>query len=236
MSSKRYEQAAKLVDQAKAYPLEEAVQILQQFPKTKFDESVELGASLNVDTAKTDQVVRGTVTLPHGTGKTRRVLVFCRGEQELQAREAGAEHIGGPELIEKIQGGWLEFDVTVATPAMMREVSRLGKILGPRGLMPSPKAGTVTDDVATAVKDVKRGKIEFKMDKLGNVHLIIGKCSFEPRKLVENGRAVVEALVHARPSAVKGRLIRRASLSSTMSPGVPLSTEDWEETGGAEAE
>ena len=226
--SKRYEQAAAQVDRKTPYTLERAVEVLQALPAVKFDETVELSVSLAIDSKKTDQVVRGTVTLPHGTGKPRRVVVFCKGEQELQAKEAGADYVGGAELIEKVQGGWLEFDVAVASPDMMREVSRLGKILGPRGLMPSPKAGTITDDVAKAVKDVKQGKVEFKMDKLANIHFVIGRRSFQPQQLVENGQTAVEAIVHARPPALKGRMIKRLVLSSTMGPGIPLQTEGFE--------
>ena len=216
------------VDRKSAYPLERAVSLLKELPAAKFNETVELSVSLNLDPKKTDQVVRGTVTLPHGTGKARRVVVFCRGEQELQAKEAGAEAVGAAELIEKIHGGWLEFDVAVATPELMREVSRLGKILGPRGLMPNPRTGTVTENVAGAVREIKQGKVEFRMDKLANIHFVIGKLSFQPQQLVENGRVAVEAIVHARPSSVKGRLIKRMSLSSTMSPGIPLKTDGLE--------
>lgn len=228
VGSKRYTQAAALVDRAKSYTLDEAVSVLKQFPPVKFDEMVELSASLNLDPKKTDQVVRGTVTLPHGTGKTRRVAVFCKGEQELIAREAGADFVGAAELIEKVQGGWLDFDVAVATPDLMRDVSRLGKILGPRGMMPNPKIGTVTEDVAKAVHDVKQGKVEFKMDKLANIHFVIGKRSFAPQQLVDNGRVAIEAIVHAKPSTTKGRLLKRLSLSSTMSPGISLKTEGLE--------
>lgn len=226
--SKRYEKAASVIDRKTPYTLERAVALLQELPAVKFDETVELSVSLAIDSKKTDQVVRGTVTLPHGTGRARRVVVFCKGEKELQAKAAGADEVGGAELIEKVQGGWLEFDVAVASPDMMRDVSRLGKILGPRGLMPSPKAGTVTDDVAKAVKDVKQGKVEFKMDKLANIHFVIGKRSFQPQQLVENGQAAVEAIVHARPPALKGRMIKRLVLSSTMGPGIPLQTEGFE--------
>ncbi len=229
MGSKRYERACTTVDRTKAYSLTEAVGVLEQFPKAKFDETVELSASLNIDPKKTDQVVRGTVTLPHGTGKTRRVAVFCRGEQEIQAKQEGADFVGGAELIQKIQEGWLEFDVAIATPGMMREVSKLGKILGPRGLMPNPKAGTVTEDVATAVKEVRRGRVEFKMDKLSNLHVVIGKRSFQGPQLAENARTVLEAVMRAKPASVKGRMIRRASVSSTMSPGIPLDTEVFEQ-------
>ena len=172
--------------------------------------------------------MRGTVTLPHGTGKVRRVAVFCKGEKEMQAKEAGAEFVGGAELIAKVQGGWMDFDVAVATPDFMREVSKLGRILGPRGMMPNPKLGTVTDDVAKAVTDVKQGKVEFKMDKLSNIHFIIGKRSFKPEQLIENGRAALDAIVRARPASMKGRMFRSLTLSSTMSPGIPLTVEGLE--------
>ncbi len=228
MASKRFTQAATLVDAKAAYPLEQAVTVLKGFPPVKFNETVELSVSLNIDPKKTDQVVRGTVTLPHGTGKTRRVIVFCKGEKELQAKAAGAEAAGAADLIQKVQDGWMDFDVAVATPDLMRDVSRLGKILGPRGLMPNPKAGTVTDDVAKAINDVKGGKVEFKMDKLSNIHFVIGKLSFEPKQLVENGQVAVDAIVRARPSSLKGKMIRRMSLASTMSPGILLKTDGLE--------
>lgn len=218
--SKRYEQAATLVDRKKTYSLDEAVALLKEMPKATFDETVELSVSLAVDPAKTEQAIRGTVLLPHGTGKTRRVLVFCKGERELEAKQAGAEYVGSTELIEKIQGGWLEFDVAIATPDLMREVSKLGRVLGPRGLMPNPKVGTVTEDVAKAVAEVKQGKVEFKMDKLSNLHVVIGKLSFAAQQLVENATAVIAAIIRARPAAVKGQFIRRVALSSTMSPGI----------------
>jgi len=234
MSSKRFDSAAKRVEQT-AYRFEDAVTLLAAMPAAKFDETVEISGSLNVDPKKGDQTVRGTVTLPHGTGKTRRVLVFCKGEQERQAREAGADHAGSAELIQKVQEGWLDFDVVIATPDMMRDVSRLGKILGPRGLMPNPKIGTVTADVARAIEDVKRGKIEFKMDKLGNLHLVIGRRSFAESKLVENGRAALTAVMRAKPSSIKGRLFKRLSLSSTMSPGIPLRSEDEETRASGES-
>ena len=234
MSSKRYAKAATLLEKKAIYPLDQAVAVLKEMPPTKFNETVELSVSLNLDSKKTDQVVRGTVVLPHGTGKVRKVAVFCKGEKELQAKEAGADIVGGAELIDKVQGGWMEFDVAVSTPDMMREVSRLGKILGPRGLMPNPKAGTVTDDVAKAVKDVKQGKVEFKMDKLGNIHFVIGKRAFEPKQLTENGQAALEAIVRARPPSMKGHMIKRLSLSSTMSPGIPLKTEGLEADAASE--
>jgi large subunit ribosomal protein L1 len=233
--SKRYRADAAKVDATRRYEIDEAVKILKGFAPTKLDSSVEVAMKLSVDPKKSDQNIRGSVALPKGIGKTRRVIVFCRGEQELQAKEAGADAVGAADLIEKIQGGWMDFDVAVATPDLMRDVSRLGKILGPRGLMPNPKAGTVTDDVAKAVTEVKQGKVEFKMDKLANIHFVIGKRSFEPQQLVENGRVAVEAIVRARPSAVKGRLINRMSLSSTMSPGIPLRTEGLEADASTDA-
>jgi large subunit ribosomal protein L1 len=220
--SKRYEQAATLVDRKKAYPLQEAVAILKEMPKAKFDETVELSVSLGIDPEKTDQVVRGTVVLPHGTGRARKVLVFCKGEREIEARQAGADYIGAADLIEKIQDGWLDFDVAIATPELMRDVSKLGKVLGPRGLMPSPKVGTVTEDVAKAVTEVKKGKVEFKMDKLANLHVVIGKLSFAAPQLAENAQAVLGAVVRAKPAAAKGQFIKRVSVSSTMSPGLFL--------------
>ena len=228
MPSKRFVKAASLVDPKATYTLDQAVSLLKELPAVKFDETVELSASLNIDPKKTDQILRGTATLPHGSGKVPRILVFCKGEKEIEAREAGADHVGAADLINKIQGGWLDFDVTVATPDLMRDVSRLGRVLGPRGLMPNPKAGTVTDDVAKAVQELKRGKVEFKMDKLANVHFVIGKRSFEAKQLTENGQVAVEAIVRAKPSSVKGRLIRRLSVSSTMSPGIALKTEGLE--------
>lgn len=226
--SKRYQQAAGLIDRKMSFSLEQAVAKLRELPAVKFDETVELSASLNIDPKKTDQVVRGTVTLPHGTGKVRRVIVFCKGEKELQARQAGADVVGGLELIEKVQGGWLEFDVAIATPDMMRDVSKLGRVLGPRGIMPNPKVGTVTEDVAKAIGDVKQGKVEFKMDKLANIHFVIGKRSFPPQQLADNARVAIEAIVRARPSAVKGRMLRGLTLSSTMSPGISLETDRFE--------
>ena len=235
MPSKRVTQAASTVDRKTPYAMEQAVSLLKELPPAKFNEAVQLSVSLNVDPKKTDQVVRGTVTLPHGTGKIRRVVVFCKGEKELQAKEAGADAVGGPELIQKIQDGWLDFDVTIATPDLMRDVSRLGKVLGPRGLMPNPKAGTVTDDVAKAVKEVRLGKVEFKMDKLSNIHFVIGRISFQPQQLIENGQAAVDAIVRARPSSVKGRMIKRLVLSSTMSPGIPLKTDGLEADLGQDA-
>lgn len=228
MASKRYKKASTLVEKKTVYSLDKAVSLLKEMPATKFNETVEISAALNIDSKKTDQVVRGTVILPHGTGKVRKVIVFCKGEKEIQAKEAGADVVGGVELINKVNEGWLDFDVAVSTPDMMREVSKLGRVLGPRGMMPNPKTGTVTDDVAKAVNDVKQGKVEFKMDKLGNIHFIIGKKSFQPNQLLENGKAALDAIVRARPSSMKGRMIRGLSLSSTMSPGIALKTDGLE--------
>lgn len=225
--SKRYDLAATLVDRKKVYPLEEAVGLLKEMPKAKFDETVELSVSLGIDPAKTDQVVRGTVILPHGTGQARKVLVFCKGEREIEAKQAGADYVGAAELIDKIQGGWLEFDVAIATPDLMRDVSKLGKVLGPRGLMPNPKVGTVTEDVTKAVSEVKKGKVEFKMDKLANLHVVIGKLSFAAQQLVDNAQAVLGAILRARPAAAKGQFIRRVGLSSTMSPGIAIDVREF---------
>ena len=226
--SKRFVKAAGLVDRKAFYPLERAVALLQELPPAKFNETVGLSVSLTIDPKKTEQMVRGTVMLPHGTGKPRRVVVFCKGEKESQAREAGADFVGAADLIAKVEGGWLEFDVAVATPDMMRDVSKLGKLLGPRGLMPSPKAGTVSEDVVKAVTEVKRGKIEFKMDKQANLHVVVGKRSFSPPQLLENARAALDAVVRAKPATVKGKMVKRVTLSSTMSPGIAINTDALE--------
>lgn len=219
---KRYKQAVGLVDRAKAYSIDEAVGVLTQFPKTKFDETVDLSFSLGVDPKHADQLVRGTVVLPHGTGKSVRVLVFTQGDKAKEAQNAGADYVGFKDLIDKVKTGWMEFDVAIASPDTMGEVGKLGKILGPKGLMPSPKAGTVSQDVGKAVKEVKAGRIEFKVDKDGNLHMIVGKKSFPKEKLVENINTAVESVVSARPTAVKGQYIKGVALSSTMSPGIRL--------------
>ncbi|MBL7198503.1 MAG: 50S ribosomal protein L1 [Candidatus Omnitrophica bacterium] len=221
--SKKYKESIKLVDKNKIYNLEEAVSILKKMPQLKFEQSVELGIYLNVDPKKSDQLLRGTVVLPNGTGKTKRIAVFCKGEAEKEAKEAGADFIGGQELIDKVSGGWLEFDVAVSTPEMMRDLSKLGKILGPRGLMPSPKTGTVTNNIANAVKELKAGKVEFKTDKQGGIHLLIGKISFDTNKLIENIKTLLSAIKTSRPPTIKGNLIRSISISTTMSPGLKVS-------------
>ena len=219
---KRYRQAQELIEKDKRYTLPEAVGIIKNFPKAKFDETVEIAVKLGVDPRKSDQLVRGTVSLPNGTGKTVRVLVFAKGEALKDAKEAGADYVGLEDLVEKIQGGWTEFDVAIASPETMRDVGKLGKVLGPRGLMPSPKAGTVTPDVAKAVKEVKKGKIEFKVDKTGNVHVPVGKSSFDEKALIENASMVFGAIVRLKPAAAKGQYLQGCNISTTMGPGVKI--------------
>ena len=211
-----------MTEKRKSYLLTEAIKIMKTGPKTKFDQSVQLQFKLGVDLAANDQAVRGTTVLPHGQGKALKVIVFCKDENAKLAKEAGADFVGGEDLIEKVLGGWMDFDVAVSTPALMKEVGKLGKVLGPRGLMPSPKAGTVTDNPAKAVKEVKSGRIEFKMDKFANVNTSIGKLSFSDSALSENGTVLIESLVKARPRSLKGTFIKSAHLSSTMGPGVRL--------------
>lgn len=221
--SKRYREAAKAVDKTKAYSLKEAIAVLKAVPKTKFDESVELAFHLGIDTKKSDHMVRGTVVLPYGTGKKVRIAVFCRGEAEKQAQEAGADYIGAQELIDKVAGGWMDFDCVVATPDMMRDLSKLGKVLGPRGLMPSPKTGTVTPNVAQAIKDLKAGKVEFKVDKQGGVHVAVGKISFSESQIYENALILINTLKGARPASLKGEFIKSISVSTSMGPGLKVS-------------
>ena len=220
--SKRNKAIDALTQKGKIYGLKEGLAVVKNAPKTKFDQSVELQFKLGVDLAANDQAVRGTTVLPHGQGKALKVIVFCKDENAKLAKEAGADFVGGEDLIEKVLGGWMDFDVAVATPSLMKEVGKLGKVLGPRGLMPSPKAGTVTDNPAKAVKEVKSGRIEFKMDKFANVNTSIGKLSFSESALSENGTVLIESLVKARPRSLKGTFIKSAHLSSTMGPGVRL--------------
>ncbi len=217
---KRYSATLEKIDKTKLYPLEEAIELIKQNAFAKFDETVEFAARLNVDPKKADQQVRGTVVLPHGTGKSVKVLVLTRGEKEKEAKEAGADFVGSDEFINKIKEGWTDFDVAIATPDIMSEVGKLGKILGPRGLMPNPKAGTVTFDVAKAVKDAKAGKIEFRVDKAGNIHAPIGKVSFPTQHIAENARALLGELLRLKPAAAKGQYIKSVTLSSTMGPGI----------------
>ena len=228
MPSKRYKKNAKLVEDLKSVPLKEAVALLAKFEKAKFNETVDLALRLGVDPKQSDQMVRGTVPLPHGSGKNVRVLVFAKpGASAEAARQAGAEFVGFDDMIKKCSDGWVDFDVAVATPEAMVEVRKLGKVLGPRGLMPNPKTGTVTDDTAKAVKEVKAGRVEFKVDKTGNVHVPVGKLAFPPEQIEENARAVIEAVAKARPASVKGIYLQSCTLSGTMSPGVRVDTREF---------
>src|SRR5512142_2869923 len=228
MPSKRYKKALEQVDATKAYPLKSAVEVLTKFPKAKFNETIDLAFRLGVDPKQSDQMVRGTVPLPHGSGKTVRVLVFAKsGPAAEAAKAAGAEYVGYDDMIKKCQEGWADFDVAVATPDAMGEVRKLGKVLGPRGLMPNPKTGTVTEDTAKAVKEVKAGRVEFKIDKAGNVHVPVGKASFAPQQIEENARAVIEAVSKARPQSVKGIYIENCTVSSTMSPPVRVDLKEF---------
>lgn len=220
--SKRYQEALQGYDRQELHLPQEAVRIVKSMPESRFDSTVEVAFRLGVDPRKADQMVRGTVSLPHGTGKELRVLAIAEGDKAREAEEAGADIVGGAEILEKIQGGWFEFDAVVATPDMMSQVGKLGKLLGPRGLMPNPKAGTVTFDVEKAVKDIKKGKIEYRVDRQGNLHFIIGKQSFEERKLLDNYVAVLEEVVRAKPASAKGRYIKSITISNSMSPGVKL--------------
>ncbi|WEV72245.1 50S ribosomal protein L1 [Bifidobacterium sp. ESL0790] len=220
--SKKYREAAEKVDNSNLYTAAEAIALLKSMPERGFDETIEATYSLGVDPRKADQLVRGVVNLPNGTGKTATVLVFARGPKATEATEAGADLVGDDDMVAKVQGGFLDFDAVVATPDMMGKVGRLGRVLGPRGLMPNPKTGTVTMDVAKAVKDIKGGKIEFRVDKDGNLSFIIGKKSFDDKALVENFQAVADEIKRLRPATVKGRYISKATLTSTMGPGVPL--------------
>src|SRR6478609_10687464 len=220
--SKRYRAAAQQVDRTKDYSLADSVATLKKFSPTKFDQTVTLSFRLGVDPKQSDQMVRGTCPLPHGSGNLVRVLVFAQGQAAEAAREAGAEYVGFEDLIKKCQEGFQDFDVAIATPGAMAEVRKLGKILGPRGLMPNPKTGTVTEDTAKAVREVKAGRVEFKLDKNGNVAVPMGKFSFEPQALVENGSAVIEAVVKARPATAKGKFVHNVTMSATMSPGLRI--------------
>jgi large subunit ribosomal protein L1 len=228
---KRYRKTAEPVDRARHYPLERALELVKGGTATKFDESVDVAINLGVDPKHAEQMVRGAIVLPHGTGKSVRVLVFAKGEKQAEAREAGADHVGAEELAKKIQDeNWLEFDRVIATPDMMSVVGRLGRVLGPRGLMPNPKLGTVTMDVARAVREQKSGKVEYRVDKAGIVHCPIGKRSFEVKQLVENASALFEAIVRAKPSSSKGAYIKKISVSSTMGPGVWIDPAAAQET------
>ena len=224
MSSKGKSYRARLekVDRDRKYTLEEGLRLVRETARVKFDETVELAVRLGVDPRQADQNIRGTVLLPHGMGKTVKVLAFAKGEKEKEAQEAGADFIGSDDLVKKISEGWLEFDKAVATPDMMGAVARIGKILGPRGLMPNPKAGTVTQEIGKAVRELKAGKLEFRVDKAGIVHIPIGKVSFPEEQLVENARAILASLVRAKPASAKGNYIRGVALSATMGPGIKV--------------
>lgn len=218
---KKYEAAAKLVEKP-AYNLADAMPLVKKASFVKFDETVEVAMRLGVDPKHADQMVRGTVVLPHGLGKTKRVIVIASGEKVREAREAGADEVGGDDLVQRIQGGWLDFDAVVATPEMMKSVGRLGKVLGPRGLMPNPKTGTVTIDVEKAVQEVKAGKVEFRVDKTGIIHCAVGKVSFDASKLADNAQALIATVIKAKPATAKGRYVKSIVISSTMGPGVPI--------------
>jgi large subunit ribosomal protein L1 len=220
--SKGYRAGAAQIDKTRLYSPAEAVALARKTSPATFDPTVEVALRLGVDPRKADQMVRGTVNLPNGTGKTARVLVFATGDRAEEARAAGADYIGSDDLIERIQGGWLDFDAVVATPDMMGKVGRLGRILGPRGLMPNPKTGTVTPDVGRAVTDIKGGKIEFRVDRHGNLHFIIGKASFADRALVENYAAAIDEVLRLKPSAAKGRYLKKAAITTTMGPSIPV--------------
>ena len=220
--SKRFREAEKLIEDGKFYSVKEAVDIVKKTATTKFDETIELHVRLGVDPKYADQQVRGAVVLPNGTGKSKRVLAFAKGDKVAEAEKAGADFVGSDELVQKIQGGWLDFDVAVATPDMMGVVGRLGKILGPRGLMPNPKLGTVTMDIAKAITEQKAGKVEYRTDKQGNVHCPIGKASFDEAKLEENYQTLLDTIIKAKPSGAKGQYVKTITLSATMGPGVPV--------------
>lgn len=223
MAGKKYKAAAALVDPNKRYGLEEAIALVKKTAHAKFDETVDLAVNLGVDPKQADQMVRGTVVLPHGTGKQVKVLVFAKGEKEKEARDAGADFVGAEDLAEKIQKeGWTDFDTVVATPDIMGIVGRLGKVLGPRGLMPNPKTGTVTFDIAKAIKDIRAGKVEYRVEKAGIVHVPVGKASFDENKLVDNARTVLESILKAKPSSSKGKYLKTVAVSTTMGPGIKM--------------
>jgi large subunit ribosomal protein L1 len=225
---KKYQAARKQVP-ARPHSIEEAVPLIQKVKYTKFDETVELSVRLGVDPKHSDQMVRGTVVLPHGLGKAKRVLVIANADKQREAREAGADEIGGDDVVDRILGGWQDFDAVVATPDMMRAVGKLGKVLGPRGLMPNPKTGTVTPDVTKAVQEIKAGKVEFRVDKAGVVHAPIGKISFASERLIANAHALMDTIVKAKPAAAKGRYLKSVTMSSTMGPGVAIDTSHVDE-------
>lgn len=224
---KKFQDAAKLVDRTKQYSVEEAIELVKQTSTVKFDATVEAAFRLGVDPKKADQQIRGALVLPNGTGKTQRVLVFAKGEKAKEAEAAGADHVGDSDFITKIQQGWFEFDVIVATPDMMGEVGKLGRVLGPKGLMPNPKTGTVTFDVTKAIQEIKAGKVEYRVDKAGNVHVPVGKVSFESSKLIENFTAIFDTMMKVKPSAAKGVYMKNIAITSTMGPGVKVDASSF---------
>jgi large subunit ribosomal protein L1 len=232
---KRYEEAAKHVDREREYGPQEALHLLQELPEAKFDETVELNFRLGVDPRKADQMIRGTVNLPHGTGRSVRVAAFATGDKAREAQEAGADIVGGEDLVNQVIAGNIDFDAAVATPDVMSLVGRAGRVLGPRGLMPNPKAGTVTNDIGKAVREIKAGKLEYRVDRQGNLHLIIGKRSFDEARLTENYLAVIDEILRAKPSTAKGRYLKTVTLSTTMGPGVHIDTNRVRDVEGAAA-
>ncbi|MBP2258050.1 50S ribosomal protein L1 [Virgibacillus alimentarius] len=224
---KKYQEAIKLIDRSKAYDIKEAVRILKETAKANFDETVEVAFRLGVDPKKADQQIRGAMVLPHGTGKTQRVLVFAKGDKVQEAEAAGADYVGDQDLINKINQGWFDFDVVVATPDMMAEVGKLGRVLGPKGLMPNPKTGTVTFEIEKAVKEIKAGKVEYRVDKSSNIHVPIGKISFDNEKLAENFVAIMETIVRVKPQTAKGNYVRNVSVTSTMGPGIKVDSSEF---------
>ncbi|MDD5422911.1 MAG: 50S ribosomal protein L1 [Candidatus Omnitrophica bacterium] len=226
--TKRLKVAQALVDKQKLYSLKDAIAILRKAPKLKFDETVEISAKLSIDPKQAQSAsIRGTVALPHGTGKKVRVVVFCKGEEDKKARDAGADVVGAEELVAKVQGGWADFDVAIATPDMMKDIAKLGKVLGPRGLMPNPKSGTVTPDTAKAIKEVKAGKIEFKMDKQAGIHAPVGKLSFKEEALYENSMTIIDAIMGSNPQGLRGQHVKTLFISTTMGPGVKLDLSEF---------
>jgi large subunit ribosomal protein L1 len=229
-NGKRYSKAAELVDREREYTPGEAFHLMKEWPAAKFDETVELAFNLGIDPRKADQLVRGTVSLPNGTGRTVRVAAFAVGDKAREAKEAGADVVGGEELVEQVLGGTIDFDAAVATPDMMASVGKAGRVLGPRGLMPNPKTGTVTNDIGKAVADIKGGKVEYKTDRTANVHVVIGKKSFEERALVENYLAILDEVLRAKPSAAKGKYVKTLTISTTMGPGIRIDTNRMKDT------